>query len=223
MSDWGAVADRVAAVAAGLDLTMPGPDPAGDKELVDAVADGRLDAALLARNARPGQRARRQAADRTPGGYDEAEHHALAREIAGRAIVLLKNDGAVLPLDPDAAQSIAVIGEFARTPRYQGGGSSQITPTRLDDALTEITATAQGTVLFAPGYLTDDDRGVGNHGQESAAQDGETEAEADRDLLAEAVALAGGERRRAGLRRQRARDRGRRPGRHRPAAPRTGS
>ena len=185
VSDWGAVADRVAAVAAGLDLTMPGPDPAGDKELIDAVADGRLDAALLARNARRVSALVGKAADRTPGGYDEAEHHALAREIAGRAVVLLKNDGAVLPLDPDAAQSIAVIGEFARTPRYQGGGSSQITPTRLDDALTEITATAQGTVLFAPGYLTD-----ATAAQESAAQDGETEAEADRDLLAEAVALA---------------------------------
>jgi len=185
VSDWGAVADRVAAVAAGLDLTMPGPDPAGDKELIDAVADGRLDAALLARNARRVSALVGKAADRMPGGYDEAEHHALAREIAGRAVVLLKNDGAVLPLDPDAAQSIAVIGEFARTPRYQGGGSSQITPTRLDDALTEITATAQGTVLFAPGYLTD-----ATAAQESAAQDGETEAEADRDLLAEAVALA---------------------------------
>ena len=135
VSDWGAVADRVAAVAAGLDLTMPGPDPAGDKELIDAVADGRLDAALLARNARRVSALVGKAADRMPGGYDEAEHHALAREIAGRAVVLLKNDGAVLPLDPDAAQSIAVIGEFARTPRYQGGGSSQITPTRLDDAL----------------------------------------------------------------------------------------
>ena len=170
VSDWGAVADRVAAVAAGLDLTMPGPDPAGDQELIDAVADGRLDAALLARNARRVSALVGKAADRTPGGYDEAEHHALAREIAGRAVVLLKNDGAVLPLDPDAAQSIAVIGEFARTPRYQGGGSSQITPTRLDDALTEITATAQGTVLFAPGYLT-----VRRANRaESAAQDGET-------------------------------------------------
>ena len=191
VSDWGAVADRVAAVAAGLDLTMPGPDPAGDKELIDAVADGRLDAALLARNAARVSALVGKAADRTPGRYDQAEHHALAREIAGRAVVLLKNDAlpgskqGILPLDPDAAQSIAVIGEFARTPRYQGGGSSQITPTRLDDALTEITATAQGTVLFAPGYLTS-----GTAAQESAAQDGETEAQADRDLLAEAVALA---------------------------------
>src|SRR6185437_14228813 len=71
-------------------------------------------------------------------------------------------------------------GEFARTPRYQGGGSSQITPTRLDDALTEITAATQATVVFAPGYLTAD----------SAARDGETEAESDQDLLAEAVAIA---------------------------------
>jgi beta-glucosidase len=82
--------------------------------------------------------------------------------------------------------SVAVIGEFARTPRYQGGGSSQITPTRLDDALTEITAATEATVLFAPGYLTGD-----SAAQESAALDGETEAETDQDLLAEAVALAG--------------------------------
>jgi beta-glucosidase len=189
VSDWGAVADRVAAVAAGLDLTMPGPDPAGDQELIDAVADGRLDAALLARNAGRVSALVAAAQARTRGDYDEAEHHALAREIAGRAIVLLKNDAlpgsgqGLLPLDPDGPQSIAVIGEFARTPRYQGGGSSQITPTRLDDALTEITAAAQGTVLFAPGYLTG-----ATAAQE--AQDGETEAEADRDLLAEAVALA---------------------------------
>jgi beta-glucosidase len=185
VSDWGAVADRVAAVAAGLDLTMPGPDPAGDQDLVDAVADGRLDPAPLARSAARVSALVRAAQARTPGDYDEAAHHALAREIAGRAIVLLKNDDALLPLDPDAAQSIAVIGEFARTPRYQGGGSSLITPTRLDDALTAITATAQGTVLFAPGYLTD-----ATAAQEAAAGDGETGAEADRDLLAEAVALA---------------------------------
>jgi beta-glucosidase len=191
VSDWGAVADRVAAVAAGLDLTMPGPDPVGDQALTDAVAAGTLDPVLLARNAGRVSALVGKAADRVPGGYDEAAHHALAREIAGRAVVLLKNDAVggseqgILPLDPDAAQTIAVIGEFARTPRYQGGGSSQITPTRLDDALTEITAAAQGSVLFAPGYLTG-----ASAAQEAAAGDGETEAEAMRDLLAEAVALA---------------------------------
>jgi beta-glucosidase len=179
MSDWGAVADRVAAVAAGLDLTMPGPDNAGDTELVEAVAAGRLDPAPLARAAGQVRALVAKAAARTAGDYDQAAHHALAREIAGRAIVLLKNDApagdnrAVLPLRADAdGPSVAVLGEFARTPRYQGGGSSQITPTRLDDALTEITAATQAPVLFAPGYTTDDSQ-----------QD-------DQDLLVEAVAVA---------------------------------
>ncbi len=192
VSDWGAVADRVAAVAAGLDLTMPGPDDAGDRELVAAVTADGLEPALLSRAADRVRALVERAAARTPGDYDQAEHHALAREIAGRAIVLLKNDvppggnRGLLPLPAgDGSQTIAVIGEFARTPRYQGGGSSQITPTRLDDALTEITAATEATVVFAPGYLTGD-----SAAQESAAQDGETEAESDQDLLAEAVALA---------------------------------
>ena len=224
VSDWGAVADRVAAVAAGLDLTMPGPDDAGDQELVDAVADGRLDPALLARTAgrvralveqaadpHAGRLRRRRSTTRWPA-RSPAAPSCCSRTTPSRS------KRACCRCGRDGAQSIAVIGEFARTPRYQGGGSSQITPTRLDDALTEITAATQATVRFAPGYLTER-----HAAQEGAAQDGETEAEADRDLLAEAVALAAGQRRRAGLRRQHARDRGRRPGRHRPARRRTGS
>ena len=192
VSDWGAVADRVAAVAAGLDLTMPGPDDAGDRELAEAVAAGRLDPALLSRAAGRVRALVDKAPAGAQGDYDEAGHHDLAREIAGRAIVLLKNDAppgedrGLLPLAADGTGTVAVIGEFARTPRYQGGGSSQITPTRLDDALTEITAATQASVVFAPGYLTGDSAAA-----ESAAQDGETEAESDQDLLAEAVALAG--------------------------------
>jgi beta-glucosidase len=178
VSDWGAVADRVAAVAAGPDLTMPGPDDAGDQELVEAVAAGSLDPAQLSRAADRVRALVEKAAARTPGDYDQAEHHALAREIAGRAIVLLKNDGALLPLRADAGgPSVAVLGEFARSPRYQGGGSSQITPTRLDDALTEITATTEATVIFAPGYTVDDGT------ERDPAADGQ-------DLLAEAVAVA---------------------------------
>jgi beta-glucosidase len=186
VSDWGAVADRVAAVAAGLDLTMPGPDDAGDGELVTAVQAGRLDPALLAQAAGRVRALAEKAGARPDADYDAEAHHELAREIAGRAIVLLKNDGGLLPLAADGTGTVAVIGEFARSPRYQGGGSSQVTPTRLDDALTEITAATEATVLFAPGYLTGD-----SAAQESAARDGETEAESDDDLLAEAVALAG--------------------------------
>ncbi len=187
VSDWGAVADRVAAVAAGLDLTMPGPDDTGDRELADAVASGALDADALGRAATRVAALVRQAQARTSGDYDAEAHHDLAREIASRAIVLLKNEDGVLPLDPAATGTVAVIGEFARTPRYQGGGSSQITPTRLDDALTAITATAQANVSFAPGYL------VGESAAEEviAQADGVGgEAAQDEDLLSEAVALA---------------------------------
>lgn len=154
VSDWGAVSDRVAAVAAGLDLAMPGPDDVRDAELVQAVLDGQLDPALLERAASRVIALTERAAARQPGSYDADAHHALAREIAGRAIVLLKNDGGLLPLGTQR-QSIAVLGEFARTPRYQGGGSSQVTPTRLEDALSEITAATTAPVRFAPGYAAD--------------------------------------------------------------------
>ncbi|GAA3844772.1 glycoside hydrolase family 3 C-terminal domain-containing protein [Amycolatopsis tucumanensis] len=148
VSDWGAVADRVAAVAAGLDLAMPGPDDAGDRALAEAVADGRLDPAALRAAADRVRALVERAAEREPAEFDADAHHALAREIAARAIVLLKNEGGLLPLSQ--GRSLAVIGEFARTPRYQGGGSSHITPTRLDDALTALSESAE--VRFAPGY-----------------------------------------------------------------------
>ncbi|MCY1140933.1 glycoside hydrolase family 3 C-terminal domain-containing protein [Actinoplanes sp. Pm04-4] len=171
VSDWGAVVDRVAALAAGLELTMPGPDDAGDALVASAVRDGKLPAEVLeAAVARI--RALVDKAVKTTGTYDAEAHHALAREIAARAIVLLKNDDEILPLRTEG-QSLAVLGEFARTPRYQGGGSSQITPTRLDDALAEITAVTTAPVRFAPGYRTDNDA-------------------ADETLIAEAVALAEG-------------------------------
>jgi beta-glucosidase len=182
VSDWGAVADRVAAVAAGLDLTMPGPDDAGDRALEAAVADGSLDPALLARAAGRvvalAEKAKAQVRVREGKAVLNSEaNHALAREIAGRAIVLLKNEHGLLPLDPAAAGTIAVIGEFARTPRYQGGGSSQVTPTRLEDALSAITAATGATVRFAPGY--------------PAAGSPEPGCAADLDAaLAEAVELA---------------------------------
>jgi beta-glucosidase len=160
MSDWGAVADRCAAVAAGLDLAMPGPADSGDAELVAAVRAGQLAPELLATAAGRMLALTERALPfdnelgRQPGEFDVDAHHELAREIAGRAVVLLKNEGGLLPLR-EAGQSVAVLGEFARTPRYQGGGSSQITPTKLDDALTAITAATSAPVRFAPGYTVD--------------------------------------------------------------------
>ena len=101
--------------------------------------------------------ARRTTAAHRPGAtFDVDAHHGLAREAARRSIVLLRNDlngQAVLPLRPDT--SVAVIGEFARTPRYQGGGSSHVTSTRLDVPIDEIRARAGGAVVFCAGYTTD--------------------------------------------------------------------
>ncbi|MFV8052771.1 glycoside hydrolase family 3 C-terminal domain-containing protein [Mycobacterium sp. 48b] len=140
VSDWGAVADRVAAVAAGLDLEMPTTGGLSDTEVVDAVRAGSLDADVVARAA--GRVARLVAkvteSDDTGASFGSAEvdaHHELAREAAQRAIVLLKNDGGLLPLAPSP---LAVIGGFAQEPRYQGGGSSHVNPTRLDIPLDEI-------------------------------------------------------------------------------------
>jgi beta-glucosidase len=119
MSDWGAVNDRAAALHAGLDLEMP---PTGtDRLIVAAVRSGEIDAAVLdAACARLAALARRTTSHREAAA-DLRAHDALARRAAGESIVLLRNEG-VLPLDPSGGQRIAIIGEFARTPRIQGGG-----------------------------------------------------------------------------------------------------
>ena len=162
VSDWGAVRDRVAGVAAGLDLEMPSSGGRTDAEVVAAVRAGELDEAVVDTAARRVLHlvARSLPALDAPGSSDVDAHHALAREAAAAGTVLLKNDpvgsptGAapLLPLSPDTLAGVAVVGELARTPRYQGAGSSQVNPTRLDDALTAL-RTAAGTDLpFAAGY-----------------------------------------------------------------------
>jgi beta-glucosidase len=154
VSDWGAVDDRAEALAAGMELEMPGDGGAGDAEIVEAVRAGRLDPAVLDRAVeRILTLHARVVEGRRPGAQvDAAAHHALARRVAGEGIVLLRNEGAVLPL-PRAGR-IAFLGAFARRPRYQGGGSSHIRPTRLDtahEAAVRLLA-GHGEVTYAPGY-----------------------------------------------------------------------
>lgn len=155
ISDWSAVHDRVAAVGAGLDLEMPGPQPERDAEVVAAVGDGRLSRARVDDAA---ARVLALQSSPEPGIVDEDPdaHHALARSIARRCPVLLKNEGELLPLDPTAGR-IAVIGELAREPRFQGGGSAQVIPTRVDNAWDELQALGRGATLsYAPGTLGGD-------------------------------------------------------------------
>ncbi|QJY48257.1 glycoside hydrolase family 3 C-terminal domain-containing protein [Pseudonocardia broussonetiae] len=178
VSDWGAVADRVAALAAGLDLEMPPNTGVSDRAIVDAVADGSLDEAVLDRAVDRMRRLVERAGPAGRGEFDHDAHHALARRAAADAIVLLRNEGpdehsGTLPLRDSPALTVAVVGELARTPRYQGAGSSQVNPTRVDVPLEEIRAALpSSTVGFAPGYALD--------------------GPADRALADEAVALASG-------------------------------
>lgn len=141
VSDWGAVRDRVAAVAAGLDLEMPSSGGVTDADVVAAVTAGTLDDAVVTRAAERVARLAARVSENavTTGSFDGDAHHHLAREAARRAVVLLKNDGDLLPLAPSA---LAVIGPFAQNPRYQGGGSSHVNPTRVDVPLDEIRALA---------------------------------------------------------------------------------
>lgn len=143
ISDWGAVRDRVTAVAAGLDLEMPATNGVTDADVVAAVEAGTLDAAVVARAAgRVATLAARVTENRSSAAtFDADAHHDLAREAAARSIVLLQNKDDLLPLAPS---SLAVIGGFAVTPRYQGGGSSHVNPTRVDVPLEEIRRHADG-------------------------------------------------------------------------------
>ncbi|MFI6498871.1 beta-glucosidase [Nonomuraea typhae] len=152
VSDWGAVDDRVAALRAGLDLEMPTSGGATDASLVAAAEAGALDPALLDASARRVLDLVEKAVPYPGESFDAEAHHRLAREVAGQCAVLLKNEG-VLPLRPGA--DVAVVGELARSPRYQGAGSSQIVPTRLDDVLSEMSALAGRELAFAPGYRLD--------------------------------------------------------------------
>jgi beta-glucosidase len=177
VSDWGAVHDRVAALQGGLDLEMPPNLGVSDAAIVAAVRDGSLDESILNESVSRVLHLvdRSQPALREDASFNPDDHHALARRAAQESAVLLKNNGNVLPLEPEPGSTVAVIGEFARTPRYQGAGSSQVNPTRLDVALDELQSALAGRaeVRFAAGF------GIGT-------------ADDDEQLLQEALELASG-------------------------------
>ncbi|HEX7589889.1 MAG TPA: glycoside hydrolase family 3 C-terminal domain-containing protein, partial [Demequinaceae bacterium] len=161
MTDWLATFDRVAAIRAVLDLEMPGSAATWDLEIAAALDAGTLaEADLDLACARIVDLMLRTAPASATGGTDApgaafaapdfAAHHALARRAAAAGTVLLTNDG-LLPLG--AATTIAVVGAFAERPRYQGAGSSLVTPTRLDTFLGALREQAgESRVTYAPGY-----------------------------------------------------------------------
>ncbi len=155
MSDWGATDDRVEGVKAGLDLEMPASGGENDKRVVQAVREGRLDEKLVdlccERILSVNQRYLEHAKHNTL--WDKQAQHELARKLAAECMVLLKNDNYLLPLNE--GQKIAVIGRFAKQPRFQGGGSSHINFDQVTCAW-DVLGALPG-VTYADGYAIEKD------------------------------------------------------------------
>lgn len=129
MTDWGAMSDRIKGFRAGCDLNMPGGARYMEDAVAKAVEAGELDEALIDRSVeRILELVEKGLRNRKEYTFDREAHDALARKIACAGAVLLKNDGAILPLDK---ADIGVFGYFAEDIRYQGAGSSHINPTVL--------------------------------------------------------------------------------------------
>lgn len=154
VSDWGAVNERVDGLAAGLELEMPASGDANDRKIVEAVRSGKLSEEKLNRAVERllGIVCKAVNNKKANAVYDADAHHQLAREVARESMVLLKNEDGILPLRKEG--KIALIGEFAVKPRYQGGGSSHIKPTKLEDIREEMVKSAGSGVqlTYAQGY-----------------------------------------------------------------------
>ena len=152
VTDWGGDNDRVSGLIAGNSLEMPGTGGETDRQILAAVRSKRVSTALLdervsriLRLVDDAQEAFRSAPD-----CDMDEHHDFAARLAEESAVLLKNEDGMLPLR--AGARVAVIGDFAVRPRYQGSGSSRIEPTRLDCGLDALRDEGVSVIGFEPGY-----------------------------------------------------------------------
>lgn len=154
MSDWGAVADHTAAIKAGLDLEMPGKGQQSVDEIIAAVREGRLQESTLNRSVlrilKTVQKWGKDATQTTD--YDKDSQHDFARQLADDSIVLLKNNDQQLPLA--GGNSLAIIGELAKKPRFEGGGSSHVNAHRLVTPLDAAPAGAR----YAAGYSLDTEK-----------------------------------------------------------------
>ena len=172
VSDWGACNDYVEGVRAGSHLEMPGTGGDSPEQLIKAVQEGRITEAEV--DVRVDELldvtlAVRKATDKYKGKtFDVDAHHAFAQKCSEESIVLLKNEGGILPLKKGA--QVAIIGEFAQKARYQGAGSSVVNCTKLDHTMEVVCDCELDVVGFEPGYP--------RHGA------------ADEEMQAKAVALA---------------------------------
>lgn len=148
ISDWSAVRDKVASVKNGLNIQMPGPG-GKQREVLEALAEGKLDEQELDECVIPVlELVNKVTAHRKKVEIDWEAHHETAVRLAQEGMVLLKNERNILPLKKESR--VAVIGELAEIPAYAGGGSSTLTPRKLDIPLDELRKCVD--VIYAPGY-----------------------------------------------------------------------
>ncbi len=138
VTDWGASVDRVPGLKCGTDLEMPSSGAFNKKKIIEAVKNGKLDEKVLdkAVDNVVGLILKSKPALEQKYTFDIDSHHKFAQKIAEESMVLLKNDDNVLPIKK--GQKIAVIGEMAKSPRFQGAGTSVVNPTKLDNAYDEL-------------------------------------------------------------------------------------
>lgn len=153
ITDWGGSNDRIAGLIAGNELEMPSNNGETDRVIVQAVKDGKLKESILD-----------SCVDRLlnlifetekiyenpSSSFDIGKHHRISQKMAEESIVLLKNEGNILPLKFN--EKVAVIGDFAKNARYQGSGSSRVNPTILDNTLECFDESGIQSVGYAPGF-----------------------------------------------------------------------
>ena len=153
VTDWGGSNDHALGVKNGSTLEMPAPGGDAVRELMKAVQTGKITEADV--DARLEELLElvfttKAAVDAAPGKFDADAHHALARRAAAQSIVLLKNENSLLPLAK--GEKVAVIGDFAQTPRYQGAGSSAVNSIKVDSFLDCLAESGLNSVGYAKGF-----------------------------------------------------------------------
>lgn len=153
VTDWGGNNDRVSGLKAGNQLEMPSSNGITDREIVEAVINDELSEDVL------NESVERMLdlifstsfkKERLSKETDFSQHHDYAIDAAQRSVVLLKNEESILPLDNKS--KIALIGDFAKNPRYQGAGSSLVNPAKLSNSVDILTNSELDVVGYAPGF-----------------------------------------------------------------------
>ena len=153
ITDWGGSNDHALGVKNGSTLEMPAPGGDSVRELLTAVESGKISESDI--DARLSELLplvfdTKAALDAAPREFDATAHHALARRAAAESLVLLKNEGSLLPLA--AGSKVAVIGDFAKNPRYQGAGSSMVNSTQVDVLLDKLIDSAVNVIGYQQGF-----------------------------------------------------------------------